>query len=74
MTPSSTAMAHQEVPTVFPWFALVPTTEAPAEAFAGQMRLADGDGWDPLSLGEYHLVVYNGSAWVAATLEGHTHA
>lgn len=64
---------HKEGPTVFPTIGLVPLAAAPGAPYAGMLALADGSGWDPLSLGVYHLVVYTGAAWIAATLSGHTH-
>lgn len=41
-------------------------TAEPARPRQYMVVLADGVSWDPLSLGRAHLVVYTGSAWVAA--------
>lgn len=63
-------LPHDEVPTRFPWLALKVMAAAPAAPFLGQMALADGDNWDPLSAVGPYLVVYSGTAWVSVVGAG----
>lgn len=46
-------------------FAFTLLKAEPPKPRLGQIVLADGVNWDPLTAGAPRLVVFNGSAWVA---------
>ena len=55
----------EELRTISEGFAFVLQKAEPAKPRLGMVVLADGINWNPLATGVPHLVVFNGTTWIA---------